>query len=179
VAAAFWMNDVTLPDPLLDRERFLDDPIYAHFLADFNLFTYLIDHRDGRLGNFLVSKDDARRQIFAIDNGSTFDPTGWNYFVTNWNEIRVPALRKESIDRLRKVDCDDIEDALLVVSQLELREDGLFHNVRPGKPIDDDEGAHREGKVLQFGLTEDEVKEVCDRMEDLIDEVDHGRIPVF
>ena len=103
VVNALWMKDVTLPDPLYDEERFLTDPTYAYFLSNFNLFTYVVGHRDGREGNFLVSKDDARRQIFAIDNGSTFNPWGYNYFVPNWDVIRVAAVRRDTVERLRKL----------------------------------------------------------------------------
>lgn len=55
VAAAIWMKDVKVPDELYDEERFRSDPTYAYFMANLNLFTYLIDHRDGRSGNFLES----------------------------------------------------------------------------------------------------------------------------
>ena len=36
-----------------------------------------------------------------------------------------------------------------------------------------------EGKTLQFGLTDDEIEDVWERIQDLIEDVDDGEIPVF
>ena len=138
----------------------------------------MIGHRDGREGNFLVSKNDSRRQVFAIDNGSTFNPWGYNYFVPNWDVIRVAAVRKETVDRLRKLTRADL-DFLLVVSQLEVGEDGVARQVPPGKSRDDDEGALRQGTTIQFGLTRKELDKVWGRIQELIAEVDSGKLPVF
>ena len=174
-----WLNDVTLPAPLLDDDRFDRDYVYAYYLANLNLLTYVIKHHDGRPGNFLVSKDDARRQVFAIDNGVAFGGVFYNWFAENWNSIRVPALRKESIDRLRKLREEDVEKLLGVVAQLELDEDGVYRNVPPGENLDEDDGIRIEGDILQLGLTEDEIEDVWERIEDLIEDVDDGDVPVF
>jgi hypothetical protein len=64
-----WITNVTVPNVLYDEERFLTDSQYAYYMSNFNLLTYLIDHRDGRDGNILVSKDDEHRRVFAVDNG--------------------------------------------------------------------------------------------------------------
>jgi hypothetical protein len=177
--ASVWMQDVTLPDPLLDNERFNRDYTYAYFLANLNLVTYIIKHHDGRPGNFLVSKDDSRRQAFAIDNGVAFGGIFYNWFVDNWNSIRVPALRKESIDRLRKLSEQDLHDLLGIMVQLELDDEGIYRSVPPGENLDDDDGIRIEGKVLQIGLTEDEIQDIWDRIEDLIEDVDDGDVAVF
>jgi hypothetical protein len=178
VVVALWMKDVALPDPLYDAQRFLSDPSYAYFLSNFNVFTYVIGHRDGRDGNFLVSRDDSQRQVFAIDNGSTFNPWGYNYFVPNWDVIRVAAVRRATVDRLRKLTRGDL-DFLLVVSQLEVGEDGIARQVPPGKSLDDDEGALRTGSTIQFGLTRKELDNVWARIQKLIAQVDSGKLPVF
>ena len=65
-ALVVWLDAVTVPERLHDPERFLKDPVYARHLADFNTLTYLIDHEDGREGNFLVSAHDHHRRIFSI-----------------------------------------------------------------------------------------------------------------
>lgn len=178
VVNALWLKDVTLPDPLYDEARFLRDSVYAYYMSNFNILAYLVGHRDGRQGNFLASKDDARRQVFAIDNGSTFNPLGYNYFVPNWDKIRVAAVRRETVDRLRRLERDDL-DFLEVVDQLELGEDGMLRPVEPTASIDDDEGALYRDGVLQFGLTEDEIDKVWDRIEDLIESVDDEDLPIF
>jgi hypothetical protein len=180
---ALWMKDITLSIPVLDPERFNRDYVYAYFLANLNLFTYLVKHHDGREGNFLASKDDARRQVFSIDNGVSFGAgfSGlfYNWFVANWNSIRVPALRVESIDRLRGLEEADVTAALGVVSQLERDDEGVYVNVPPGENLDPSRGVRIEGKTLQFGLTDDEIEDVWERIEDLIEDVDDGEIPVF
>jgi hypothetical protein len=180
---AVWMKDITLSLPVLDPERFNRDYVYAHFLSNLNLFTYLVKHHDGREGNFLVSKDDARRQAFSIDNGVSFGEgfSGlfYNWFVPNWNSIRVPAFRKASIDRLRGLTEADITAALGVVSHLELNDRGTYINVPPGENLDPGRGVRIKGTTLQFGLTDDEIKDVWERIEDLIEAVDEGKLPVF
>ena len=178
LAVSLWLKNVTLPDPLYDEQRFLTDPTYAYFLSNFNVFTYVIGHKDGREGNFLVSKDDARRQVFAIDNGSSFNPLGYNYFVPNWNVLRVAAVRKKTINRLRKLERGDL-DFLEVAAQIEIGSDGAAHVVAPGESLDDDKGALREGNTVQFGLTEGEIDHVWERIERLIEDVDDGKVPVF
>ena len=176
---SLWLERVTLPSPLLDVERFSRDPLYATYLADFNLLTYLIEHHDGRRGNFLVSKDDSRRQVFAIDNGNSFGGPWYNWFVPNWSEVRVPALRRASIERLRQVREEDVEALLAVVAQLERDEEGGLQIVDPGETLDDDEGVRWSDGVLQLGLTEDEIEDVWERIEDLLEEIDEGRIATF
>jgi hypothetical protein len=176
---ALWLEELKLPNPLLDPVRFDSDYVYAYFMSNLNLVTYLMKHHDGREGNFLVSTIPNRRQVFAIDNGVAFGGIWYNWFVANWNSIRVPALRKESIDRLRGLTEQDFHDALGVVAQLELDDDGIYRIVDPGPNLDDDDGVRREGKILQLGLTDDEIEDVWDRVEDLIEDVDDGTIPVF
>jgi hypothetical protein len=177
--AALWMRDLALPDPLLDPERFNRDYVYAYYLANLNLFTYLVKHHDGREGNFLVSKNDARRQVFAIDNGVSFGGLFYNWFVPNWNSIRVPALRSESIERLRALRREDLDQTLAVVAQLELNEAGIYVNRPPGPNLDAGAGVRQQEGVLQFGLTEREIEAVWQRIQDLIEDVDDGEIAVF
>ena len=176
---AMWLRDVTVPEVVLDRARFLTEPSYAYYLSNLNVFTYLIEHQDGRSGNFLVSKD-ARRQVFAIDNGVAFGQPWpyYNWFVPNWNVLRVPAVRKETIDRLRPLEREDL-DFLLVIAQLEPDDQGVLELVEPGPPIDEDEGASRRGTTVQFGLTEDEIDDLWKRIRNLIEQVDRGDLPVF
>ena len=183
--AAVWLNDITLQLPILDPERFDRDYVYAYFLSNLNHFTYLVKHHDGREGNFLVSKDDVRRQVFSIDNGVSFGAgfagLFYNWFVPNWNSIRVPALREESIDRLRGLKQADVTAMLGVVSQLERDDTGIYRNVSPGENLDPSRGVRIAGKTIQFGLTDDEVEDVWERIQDLIKEVDDDddALPVF
>jgi hypothetical protein len=179
--AAIWMENVTVPDKLYEEERFLNDVAYAYHIANFNIFAYLINLRDNRKGNVLTSKDETNRRVFAIDNGVAFGTIWFNWFYPphyEWRQIHVPALPRISIDRLRKLQREDL-DFLMVVSQLEADSEGILQNVDPGPPIDPDDGATSDGKTVQFGLTRDEVDAIWERVEALIEKVDEGEIALF
>ena len=173
-----WIKDVTLPEVLFDDALFRQDANYAYFMANLNLLTYLIKHHDGREGNFLVSKDAKRRQVFAVDNGVSFGGLFYNWFVANWNSIRVPALRKESVEKLRQLERRDL-DGLGVVAQLELDERGIYQNAKLGENLGPMKGVRIQGNVAQLGLTESEIDDVYQRMEDLIRDVDAGKLQTF
>jgi hypothetical protein len=178
---AFWLKDVTLPDPLYDEQRFSTDARYAYNLANFNLLTYLVNHHDQRSGNVLVSKNDEDRRVFAIDNGTTFGQFFFNWFYPPsfaWREIRVPAIPRNAVNRLRKLTEEDLE-ALGVIMQLEADQDGILRIEEPGDPIDEEEGVNVRGTTLQLGLTEDEIEDVWERIEDLLEDIDDGKIDIF
>ncbi len=176
--ASVWMLDVQLPEVVFEEQHFLTDPNYAYFLSNLNIVAYLVEHRDGRSGNILASKDHSRPQLFFIDNDTTFGTNPYNPFARNWNIIRVPALRKETIDRLRQVKRKDL-DFLGVVAQLDKGSDNVFRNVVPGK----NRGAKKPVRIsknsVQFGLTKEQLSDVWMRLKQLIKKVDSGEIPVF
>ena len=176
--ASIWMENVTIPDTLYDESRFLEDPAYAYFMSNFNLLTYLIQHRDGRVGQFLVAKDDKRRQVFSIDNGISFGFWPYNFFIRQWEKIHVPALRQDSIDRLRKIQRQDL-DFLAVIAQFQLNENLVLRPVPAGENLDPKTGAKYIDGTLQFGLTTSEIDDLWERIQSLIAEVDSGKIQVF
>jgi hypothetical protein len=181
VTVAFWLKDVELPDPLYDEDRFLSDPRYAYHLANLNVLTYLIDHRDMRSGNALVSTNDDDRRVFSIDNGISFSPFWFNWFhppVYAWRSLRVPALPRTTVERLRALRRGDL-DRLAVVAQLEPDDAGILRIAAPGAPIDPEEGVRVRGTTVQFGLTDDEIDDLWERIQALIAKVDDGRLTVF
>ena len=181
VSYAFWLENVTLPDSVYDKQRFLTDARYAYNLANFNILTYLVNHHDTRYGNILVSKNDEDRRVFAIDNGTTFGAFFFNWFYPpsfSWRNIKVPALPRNAVDRLRKLKEEDIE-SLGVILQLDADQDGILRIVEPGETIDEEEGVSVRGTTLQLGLTDDEIENVWERIEDLLEDVDDGKIGVF
>lgn len=175
---SLWLQHVQEPDVLYDRQRFVDDAAYARHLGHLNVFTYLIDHKDARVGNFLVSKDASNRRVFSIDNGIAFGAHMYNYFLSHWNRIRVPGVPARAVERLRRVDGSDLA-ALGVVAQLRRDEDGTLHPVPPGPNLGPDQGTRWVGRTLQLGLTEDEIEDVAERLEDLLERVDEGDLPTF
>jgi len=176
--ASIWMVDVTNPDTLYDESRFLKDPTYAYYMSNFNILAYLIEHRDPREGQFLVSKNDKRRQVFSIDNGISFGFWPYNILIPQWAEIRLPALRKDSIERLRKIQRHDL-DFLGVIAQFELDENLVLKPVPVGQNLDPKTGAKYKDGTLQFGLTTSEIDDLWERIQTLFAEVDSGKIEVF
>ncbi len=177
-ALVVWLDRVTVPDVLYDESRFEAEPLYARHFADFNLLTYLIDHEDGRAGNFLVSELESERRIFSIDNGISFGTWLTNWFVRNWNEIRVPALRAEAIERLRRIGPADLAD-LGVLVELRADDAGILRPVPRSGNAAGERGARIADGWLQLGLEDDEIEGVAKRLEDLLENVDSGSLATF
>ncbi len=175
---SLWLEDVEIPELLYDEARFVSDPVYARYLANFNILTYLIRHRDGRRGNFLVARDDSRRIVFAIDNGISFSGFVYNWFIDNWDDLKVPALPRDSVARLRDTTAADLQ-ALGVVVQFERDDDAMLRVVVPGANFDPNEGVRIRDGTIQLGLTADEIAGIAERIERLLGAVDTGEIPVF
>ncbi|TFH24890.1 MAG: hypothetical protein E4H03_02350 [Myxococcales bacterium] len=178
VITALWLQDVELPGVLLDEARFASDTVYARHRSDFNVFTYVVGHRDGRTGNFLVPQDDNHPHVFAVDNGIAFNPWVYNYFVPNWHKLRVPAVRRETVERLRALEREDL-DFLFVAAQLETDDDGVMHMQTPIEVDDPDNGATFVGNRLQLGLTRKEIDQTWRRIERLLEMTGSGKIGTF
>jgi hypothetical protein len=182
---ALWLDDVEIPEVLWDEERFQRDAAYARHIANFNVLSYLVQSRDTTRENVLMAKDPKNPRVFSVDNGIAFDPALYNPFLNNWDTIRVPALPRDTVERLRRLD-DDADDELAVVAQFEVDEEGMLRSVRPIRRPDDDEdeadratGVRWADGVLELGLTESEIDQVEDRLEQLLEDVGAGRIPLF
>jgi hypothetical protein len=175
---AVWLEQVTIPDEIFDAKHFAADPRYAASVGRLNLLTYLVDHTDGREGNFLASKvaDDPR--FFSIDNGITFGTFLSNWFVPNWNVIRVPALPHIEIERLRKVGRSQI-DRLGALVEMQANADGVLANVPPAMNRDPDRGTQVTPDRVQLGLTRSELDAIETRLRTLLERVDRGELPLF
>ena len=66
-----------------------------------------------------------------------------------------------------------------MVEQLEPDEERILRPVPPTAPIDPEEGASVRDRVVQLGLTDDEIEGVWERIEELLEDVDDGEIPLF
>jgi hypothetical protein len=172
-----WLKDVDAPEPFFDRERFARDALYARGLADLNLLTYLINHRDGKRTNFLTSTHESDPRSFSVDNGISFESFPWNMEATNWNEIHVAWLRKQSIDRLRSVDAARLAE-LGVVAELVADENGILRPTEPSANTTPHHGVRVKDGRVQFGLTGEGIDEVRKRIAKLLRRVDEGGIPV-
>jgi hypothetical protein len=174
----YWVDDLT-SHGARDTERFKRDPAYARNLANMNLLTYLIDHRDTRDGNFMVGTDPDNPRVFSIDNGLAFsglrNPLAW--FVRDWSNIQVPALPREQIERLRKITRADL-DKLSVIAQYRVV-GGELERMPPSEPFAREDGVRRSGDIIQLGLTTGEIDHIAHRLQALLERVDAGKIPLF
>ncbi len=175
---AYWMQNVTGTDAL-DVGRAKRDPAYREHLAALNILTVLIDHRDSRPANFLMSTDPERPRVFAIDNGIAFAgyiaPFQW--LVGDWGDMHVPKLLHRHVNALRVITREDL-DALAVVAQFEARDD-LYIPAEPTAPLDPDKGVRREGTILQFGLRKDEIDGIERQLRKILEQVDDGDLLLF
>jgi len=158
-------------------ERFASNPHFGGHLADMNLLTYLIDHRDGRDGNFLISTDPDDPRVFAIDNGISFEGFPWNFFVANWNKIRVPWLRADPVARLRALPMEEV-DRLATLFDMDLDDQGIYRLARGTAPLDPTRGVRLARGKVQLGLTAKEIAALKERITDLLADVDAGEVRV-
>jgi hypothetical protein len=172
----YWLQQVT-PENFYDRDRFQTDSVYARHFADFNLLTHLIRHRDANAGNYLISTSPTNLRVFSVDNGIAFDSPASNRG-TQWQDLRVDRLPRATVERLRRITEDDLRRTLSVVLQFEIR-DGELVPVERTASVDDGWGVRRKDAVIQFGLTGGEVRDVYERVRDVLEDVDSGRIKVF
>ncbi|HVS12874.1 MAG TPA: hypothetical protein VMV46_03040 [Thermoanaerobaculia bacterium] len=177
-ALSVWLDDVRHPAKKIEPARFWNDPVYAYHAANMNLVAILMDHSDSHRKNLLESTDPENRRMFSVDNGISFGSWFRNPFIRDWNRLRVPALRAESIERLRAVRREDLE-ALAVVAQLERGPDGVYRPVDPGESLDPGEGVRIRSAVIQLGLDVKEIDGVWARRARLLEAVDAGRVAVF
>lgn len=176
VAVQYWLRNVE-PEVVPDTIRAAADPAYARRLADLTLLTYLIRHVDSNPGNVLISSTGEPR-LFAVDNGVAFrspvSPRG-----TVWKDLHVDRVPAGPIRRLRALTRRQLEDALYVVAQLRVREDGRLERVPPTAKLDENRGVQRQGTVVQFGLTNLEMDELWSRIQQLLSLVDSGVIETY
>ncbi len=176
VCLQYWLEEVT-PEEIYDKKRFNSDSTYARHLGNMNILSYLIKHNDSNIGNFFISKDPTNPRVFAVDNGFAFG----NLVSARghaWRQIRVKRLPGKTIDRLRKIQKDDLVKALGVVAQYEIQ-NGQLIAVESTQSRDDKKGVRVSDESIQFGLTKHEIKGVFDRMKKLLKLVDSGKITTF
>ena len=175
---AYWLENVQ-EEGARDMDRFDRDPAYRDSLARLNLFTHLIDHRDPRDANFLIAKDPDRPRVFAIDNGLAFGgfENPFTFVYGDWGDIRVPALARVDVERLRSAKRADFE-RLAVVAQFAIR-DGMLIAVAPGPPLSEDEPVRVSEGIVQFGLTRKEIDGMEFRVRKPLERVDAGEVDRF
>jgi hypothetical protein len=173
---AYWLRNVAELETL-DDERFENDTKYRDHLSALNVFTFVVSHRDSVGLNFLIATDRERPRVFSVDNGMTFgafaqNPLSW--FSSDWMEIRLPALSRVVVDRVRRLRRGDLEQ-LAVVAELALV-DGLLVPAPKTPTLDAHSGVRQTEERLQLGLTREEIDGLHQRIEGLLEVVDRGGV---
>lgn len=176
-AVAYWLVNVEEMEDI-DRVRFQNDPEYRRNVQHLNLFTILAAQRDSAGLNFLQSTDPQRPRVFSVDNTMTFGAFAYNplsWFSDEWLEVRVAALPRADVDRLRALKPQAF-DSLAVVADMVLRDGVLVPNDTPSRVLDPHAGVRRQRGGLQLGLTRTEIDELRERRRALLQRIDRGEI---
>lgn len=173
----YWLQDVTAPQDVLFPERFESDALYARHIGQLNVLTYLINHRDSNLGNFLVSAVPEGARVFSIDHGVAFssEPSDRGEL---WRSMRVKRLPADTVARLRQLTEAELDSKLAVLAEWRL-ESGHYVAVAPGKNLRPLSGVRRKDGVVQMGLSRPEIGSVWSRAQKLLKMVDDGDIATY
>ncbi len=172
----YWLSDITVIADVYDPARFDADPVYARHIGQLNVLTYLIEHGDANVGNFLIGKAAIGARVFSIDHGVAFASEESDRSKV-WKDMRVKRLPADTVDRLRKITPQLLQDRLGVLAQWQLQ-GAQYAPVAPGENLSVNRGVRREGGNLQMGLTKSEISAVYRLLTRLIERIDAGEITV-
>jgi len=173
----YWLQEVKVVEDVLSPTLYAADPVYARHVEQLNVLTWLIDHGDSNLGNFLISRTEQGPRVFAVDNGVAFASSGSDRGRL-WDEMRVSKLPAATVERLRRITAAGLEAELGVVAQW--RQDGnRYVPVQPGPNLRPARGVRRVGDDLQLGLTTAEIEKVRRNLERLLAMIDDGSIKTY
>jgi hypothetical protein len=175
IALQYWLLNVQ-PTQFWHPRRVESDTLYAMRIANFNILTHLIGHMDGNTGNFLWSTE-ADPHVFSVDNGVSFgsEPSDRSL---EWKDMRVRRLPRATIERLAEVTLEDLEAALGVLVEYEIR-DGALVEVEPGPNLGRNRGVRKKDDRIQFGLTGREIRDVDSRLRRLVRDANGSRYTLF
>lgn len=173
----YWLHDVMVVADVLDAAAFETDPAYARHVGQLNMLTFLIDHRDSNLGNFLIGRARPGARVFSIDHGVAFASRDGNRG-TLWKDLRVRRLPADAVARLRAIGIEQLTARLGVLAQWRLQA-GHYTPVLPGANFAPARGVRRSGEELQMGLTKAEISDIEQLRQRLLDKVDSGHITTF
>jgi hypothetical protein len=173
----YWLQDVKIVEDVYAPALYAVDPVYARHIEQLNVFTWLIDHGDSNVGNFLISRAERGPRVFSVDNGVAFASGGGDRG-RPWDELRVAKLPADTVLRLRHITADDLHARLGVVAQWRLDGDHFVPVPLTGN-LDRERGIRRNGDALQMGLTAAEIDQVWKRLQRLLQLVDAGRLTTY
>jgi len=177
VVLQYWLQEVKVIADVYDAGRFAADPTYARHIGQLNVLTWLIEHGDSNVGNFLISRAEVGARVFSIDNGVAF-AFNESDRGTLWQDLRVDRLPSDTVERLRGIKEDELHRRLGVLAQWTLQ-DGHWVAVPPGENLTPGRGVRREGDTVQVGLTKSEIADVWRQLQRLLKDLDSGKIKTF
>lgn len=178
VVLQYWLWNVT-DEGFDDAERFEQDSAYARAFANFNLYTHLIRHNDENVGNFLISLDPEKPRVFSVDNGLSFGSKESNRGF-KYRYLRVDRVPRETIERLRDVTLEELRSQLGVVAHFERDEEtGEMVPAEPTENLDPKSWIRQRHGALQIGLKDKEIKDVYERIQEVLQKVDEGELALF
>ena len=173
----YWLQEVKVVEDVLSPTLYAADPVYSRHVEQLNVLTWLIDHGDSNLGNFLISRVEQGPRVFSVDNGVAF-ASGGSDRGRLWDEMRVSKLPAATVERLRAITVAGLEAELGVVAQWR-QEGNRYVPVPPGPNLRPARGVRRVGDDLQLGLTTAEIAKVHKNLERLLAMVDAGSIKTY
>jgi len=176
VVLQYWLQEVKVIADVYDPALFAADPGYARHVGQLNVLTYLIEHGDGNVGNFLLSRAESSPRVFSVDNGVAF---AYNESDRSeiWKKLRVDRLPADTVERLRRITREDLHRRLGVLAQWRL-EGGSWIAVPPGENIAPQRGVRETDDVVQLGLRKSEIDRLGRRLSELLGLVDSGQVKV-
>ena len=177
VVLQYWLNEVKVIADVYSPERFAADPEYARHIGQLNVLTFLIEHGDSNVGNFLISRAETGPRVFSIDNGVAFEFNESDRGQL-WMKMRVDRLPADTVQRLRRVTLEELHRRLGVLAQWQLQ-DGRWVAMTPGDNLAPGRGVRKEDGIVQLGLREADIDQVWRQLGRLLEQVDDGKIAIF
>jgi len=177
VVLQYWLNEVKVIADIYDPERFAADSQYARHIGQLNVLTFLIEHGDSNVGNFLISRAETGPRVFSIDNGVAFEFNESDRGQL-WMKMRVDRLPADTVQRLRRITSEELHRRLGVLAQWQLQ-DGRWVATAPGENLAPARGVRNEDGILQLGLRKADIDQVGRQLGRLLKQVDAGQIATF
>jgi hypothetical protein len=177
VVLQYWLQEVKVVADVYDPALFAADPGYARHVGQLNVLTFLIEHGDANLGNFLASRAEQSPRVFSVDNGVAF---AYNESDRSeiWKELRVDRLPADTLERLRGISRKELHRRLGVLAQWHL-DGGRWIAVPLGENLAPQRGVRHKDGIVQLGLRKSEIEQVARRVEQLLKQVDSGRVGIL
>ena len=177
VVLQYWLHEVKVIADVYNPERFATDSQYARHIGQLNVLTFLIEHGDSNVGNFLISRAETGPRVFSIDNGVAFEFNESDRGQL-WMKMRVDRLPADTVQRLRRITLEELHRRLGVLAQWQLQ-DGRWVAMAPGENLAPARGVRKEDGIVQLGLRAADIDQVGRQLGRLLKQVDGGQIATF